>query len=66
MAEASRPWGWSWPSPLALFAPPTLLWDVCDQSTAGRFSHPSRVPTTTAGSRHRPPGRPPARPLARA
>ncbi|MGW6861067.1 hypothetical protein [Streptomyces xanthophaeus] len=48
VAEASRPWDWSWPSPLALFAPPTLLWDVCDQSTAGRFGHPNRVPTTAA------------------
>ncbi|WP_272261972.1 hypothetical protein [Streptomyces xanthophaeus] len=46
VAGATRPWDWSWSSPLALFAPPTLLWDVCDQSTAGRFGHPNWVPAT--------------------
>ncbi|WP_159046054.1 hypothetical protein [Streptomyces sp. WM6372] len=49
-AHADRPWDWAWLSPLAVFGPPGLLRDICDQSTAARFTPPNPVPRT-AGMR---------------
>ncbi|MFJ3908225.1 hypothetical protein [Streptomyces vinaceus] len=45
-AEADQPRDWAWPLPPALFGPPGLLWDTCDQSTVARFTQSNPVPRT--------------------
>ncbi|CAM5641999.1 hypothetical protein SAVIM338S_06296 [Streptomyces avidinii] len=48
VAEADRAWDWSWPSPMALFWPPEVTWDLADQSSVGLYTEPVRVPSTPA------------------